>query len=84
MPKPLPFDRLARKYLKGKQRQPGELVARVGPAERPRIDVAGLRREVQGYDADVQERLRLAALRAIDEELAKIRAERTNEDHDER
>lgn len=81
MSKPLRFDRLARKLLKGGTTPgAGELVANVGPDQPPRIDVAGLRREIQRYDYDVQERLRLAALRAIDEELAKIQAERKARD----
>lgn len=44
----------------------------------PRIDVVALARELQRYDLDVQDRLRRAALRAIETELAVIRAERAS------
>jgi ribosomal protein L37E len=60
----LPFDRLVRRVLKTDDGI-------------PHIDVEALAREVKHYDRDVQERLRRAALRAIDEELVKIHAERT-------
>jgi hypothetical protein len=63
----LPFDRFVRRFLK----PAAETVD-----GRPHLDVPALAREVQRYDADVRERLRLAALRGIEEELARIRAER--------
>ena len=65
--KQLPFDRLVRKALK---------TAGESKDGRAHIDVAALAKEVQRYDRDVQERLRRAALQAIEDELAKIRAER--------
>jgi hypothetical protein len=70
MAKQLPFDRLTRKILKTDDGIPS-------------IDVEALAREVKRYDRNVQERLRLAALRAIDEELAKIRQERSHLDRQE-
>jgi hypothetical protein len=65
--KQLPFDRLVRKALKTDNGI-------------PHIDVAELRRVISGYDRTVQERLRRAALRAIDEELAAIRGERDTDE----
>lgn len=41
-----------------------------------RLDIAQLARELAGLDRDVKERLRRAALRAIEEELERILAER--------
>lgn|GEM_PF-4498819 len=59
----LPFDRLVRRCIRRDDTG-------------PHIDTTALARELQRYDADVRERLRLAALRAIEAELAIIRAER--------
>lgn len=61
----LPFDRLER------------LVITQTP-HGPRIDVVALARELHRYELDVQERLRRAALRAIETELARIQQERAS------
>ena len=75
MPKLIPFDGLARRFL----RRSTSLVADVGPAGAGAgIDVKGLAQEMAQYDANIRDRLRRAALKAIDEELAKIRAERNS------
>jgi hypothetical protein len=70
MPKFLPFRK------RGSKPPPTELVATVGVERRPVLDVAALAKQLQQYDLQVRERLRRAALRAIDEELVKIQAER--------
>ncbi len=63
------------KILPFHERPQGELVART-TLEDAGIDVERIARELWHYQAEVRERLRQAALRAIDEELEKIRAER--------
>lgn len=74
MAKPLLFRK------RGSKPPPTELVATVGVDATRVLDVAALAKQLQQYDLHVRERLRGAALRAIDEELAKIQAERKARD----
>lgn len=64
MAKSLPFNRLERTLLK--RRSDG----------RVRIDAPKLAAELSHHDPNIHERLRRAALRAIEDELTKIAAER--------